>query len=113
MNYIKKAYFFKNGIKSYCLDAPMVGKGATNESFMQITGDAIVSTVYLSDNAIVVRVYDVLGSSRGKIIFGRDIASVTEVNMLEDKIAYVKCEADSFEYDLKAKQIKTYKVVLE
>ncbi len=93
------------------------GKLPKAHSFVQVAQDnIIVNSIKKAEDGPewIVRVYEIAGKpARTKISFANDLTSVTEVNLIEDRMASLQPLSNAFEVDIKPNEIRTFKVTLK
>ena len=96
--------------------APHSGDLPAKWGLLEISNDHVVTSALKpgKDGAVVVRVYDAAGKwSRGvRATWHAAISQVHEANLIEDSGAAVEVHGDSFTFDLKPYEIKTFKLIV-
>jgi len=115
----QQARIFRDGFE---LNHPLIVRKATPHpgvlgkswGFVEVSDPNVVVSALKpgSDGSLVLRVYEATGSSavgiRVKIPSG--LVSVSEVNLVEDEVKPLAVQSDSFQFDARGYEIKTFKL---
>jgi alpha-mannosidase len=97
--------------------APHSGELPPKWSLVEVSGDDVVTSALKpgANGKVVIRVYEAAGQShKGVHAYWRTpISDVHEANLIEDSGAPLSAEHDSFTFDLKPYEIRTFKLKLK
>jgi alpha-mannosidase len=64
------------------------------------------------DGGLILRLYEATGAAAGsvRVKFSTGLTSVSEVNLMEDERKSVSVQGDSFQFDARGYEIKTFKL---
>ncbi len=93
------------------------GSLSKSYSFVQIDADNVILNALKKsedDNDWIVRVYETAGQSTSvNVTFDRQVSAAQEVNLIEDPIGDVKTIKNGFTFDIKPREIRSFKVRLD
>lgn len=89
------------------------GVVAAEDTFLQVTGNALISAFYQEDDEFVLRIYHLGDSATGEIKFYRRLISARETNMEGKTVNSAQIEDGKILYCLRPKEIKTYRVAFD
>lgn len=112
---VREAYELNYPLKTVISEAD-AGKEAQQKSFIKVEAESsILETVKKAEsaNALILRFYE-YGSRREEVKADLNFKfkEIKECNLVEEDIADIKSDVDSFKFEIKPYEIKTFKVIL-